>query len=482
MAIPWEIVIDNFQGGFAPAWYKETYPSYGNKNQAGDMQNADITNAGYLSQGPGLANLTNGTQASALTTLPKGILDYAVTSNLTYAVGGNKLYSLSATTLTSGGTFPHTIDKAVVTAEDGEDVAYYQGNLYYSYNHSGSAGDIGKFDLSSTFTDAWASVVPSGAAALTSNPHQMIVGGNDVLYIANGIYVASYDGTTFLATALDLPVGSVIQSIAWFSDRLWIAANRPNLTGSNKTSSSIYTWDGTATSWEYEIKLMGSVGGLHVKNGVLFVFYQDITSTGGYKLAYVNGSQVSDLANYNGGLPAYYQISDYKDFIIWNSNGLIFAWGSGDKNLNVKLFQLADGGYATVGGLSCPFGTPIVASFDGATNYKIAQFSGYDVASFWKSLMFDVTGERRRATVNTVRINFETLLSGSRVDWKLLSNAGKTIYSDTISFTKLGAVTTAWYPMSGVLVENFRIEFDYTSGSTTNTVKIKNAKIYGSTD
>ncbi len=478
----WSVEIQNFQGGYAPAWYKETYPSYGNKNSAGSMLNVDLMNPGYLTQGPGIANLTDGTQAGAVTTLIKGLLDQAVASDATYATGGNKLYTLSSTAVTNAGIWPHTIDKGTVTGELGEDVCYYQGKLYYSYNHSGSAGDIGMYDMASTFDDDWGSTVPSGAAALASAPHQMIVAGNDVMYIANGRYVASYDGTTFIPQALDLPTGTVIQSIAWMADKLYITANNSSLTGANKNRATCYIWDGTQTSWEVAIPLFGTIGALREKNGTMFTFYQDISSTGGFKLAYVNGSVLTDVQNYTGALPAFYQVTEYKDFLIWDSNGSIFAFGSGDKNLPVKIFQLADGGHATVGGLACPFGTPMVASWDATTNYRLAKFSGYDVNAYWKSLMFDITGTGRVSKIDAVRVNFEILATGARVDWKLLNNKGGTIYSDIISYAKLGAVTTAYYPLNGKVAENFRIEFDYSSGDTTNTVKIKNARIYGSYD
>jgi len=66
---------------------------------------------------------------------------------------------------------------------------------------------------------------------------------------------------------------------------------------------------------------MGNVGGLFIKNGVLFTFFQDITSTGGYKIGYYSDGIIVDVGNYSGGLPAFYQITDYKDYITWNSNG-----------------------------------------------------------------------------------------------------------------------------------------------------------------
>lgn len=566
-------------GGYCPNFYAQgTYPNFGNKNQAGAMTNIDMTSGGFIQQGQGLANLTNGSEAAAVTTLIKGALDFAVTSNLTYGVGGTKLYQLSSTVVTSDLTWPHTIAKAVVTGEDGEDVGLYQGRLYYTYNHTNSVGssttqfditntsgttyrytwdttgtdpaitaitfvvgsqvtvnianassgnngtftitasaanyfevdnpagvaetnktigagsivvlgaDIGKYDLVTTFDDDWGSTVPSGLGGLVGGvPHQIVIGGNDKMYISNGRYITSYDGTTLIPQALDLPTGAVIQSIKWMSDRLWIAANRTNLTGSNKNSASIFIWDGTTDSWESEIKLMGTVGGLHVKNGVMFVFYQDITNTGGYKLAYVQGASITDVCNFTGGLPAFYQITDYKDFILFNANGNLWAFGSGDKDLPVRLFQMADGGYSTVGCVVCPFGTPIVASYE-SSSYRLAKFSGYDTNSSWKSTIFDITGDTKNTGIDSIRINFEVLATGARVDWRLVNNQGIVVYPapasgntvETISYTKMGADTTAYYPLNGLVAENFRVEFDYSSGDTTNSVKIKSVKIYGS--
>lgn len=502
----WQILITDFLGGFAPSWYKEAYPSYGNKNQAGNMLNCDLTDPGGMKQGPGLANLTNGTQAAAVTTLINSVLDYAVTNDTTYGVGGSKLYQITSLAVTNAGDWPHTIDKAAVTGETGEDVAYYDGALYYSYNHSGNAGDIGKYDLSSTFDDDWGSTTPSGAAALQGGvPHQMITAGNDVLYIANGRYVANYDGTTFADQALDLPTNTVISSLAWVSDKLWIAANRPGLTGTNKNNASIYIWDGTSVSWETEIRIMGEVGGLHVKNGTLFLFYRDISNTGGYKLAYLNGTNVVDMANYSGGLPKYSQITDYQDFIIFNSTSLnalwsyttfpwqltspwttttgddlLYAHGSGDKDLPVRFMQLADSGYTTAGAVACPFGSIMVAS-NQSTSYKLAKFSGYDTNSNWKSLMFDLTGTNRYSGLNRLKINFDQLTTGARVDVTLRNSKGETLFSDTISYAKLGAVTRVDYPLSGTLTENARIEFDYSNGSASNTVKIRSVKLMGTT-
>jgi len=474
----WQIDIDNFNGGFSPRWWDSSYPSYGNKNMAGAMQNCDLTNPNSVTQGPGLATLTAGAQDGAVTTLIKGILKRATSTNVSYGVGGAKLYQFSATAVTNTGAFPHTIDKGTVTGELGEDVAEFKGALYYSYNHSGSAGDIGSFDLSSTFDDDWGSTVPTGATALGSYPHQMVAAGNDTLYIANGPYVTSYDGTTFVEQSLDLPTGSVISSLCWAGNRLWVAANRPNLTGSNNNISSIYSWDGNATSWDDEIIVGGLVSALYVKNGNIFVWYSDISSTGGYKLGYVNGNQIVDLANFTGALPNYYSVSEYQDYLIWDSSGLIFAWGSGGKDLTTKLFQFADGGYTTVGGISAPFGTPIIAS-NVTTSYKLAKFSGYDVASNWKSLMFPLLNQGTLPIIHGMTIGFESMSTGASVAVTLRNSKGTSLWTNTISYAGQGTDTYANFPMK-VGCNDFRVELDWATGSATNPVKIKHIKLWGS--
>ena len=467
----WQITIDNFLGGFAPGWYLATYPSYGNRNQAGDMQNVDLISPAYITQGPGLATLTNGDQAGVVTTLIRGILEKAQASDVSFAVGGTKLYKISSTTVTSDVDFPHTITGAT----NGEDVAYFQGKIYYTWDTN-----VGLLTLPSTFDDDWGSTVPTGAAALqTGVPHPTEVGGNDFLYIGNKNYITSYDGTTFTEKDLDLPDNTIIQDLRWTSNRLWIAANQPDLTGSNNAIGSIYVWDGNSPSWEDEIRVSGRVGGMFVKNGILYVFYQDPSSIGGYKLGYVSGAGISELCSFTGSLPTYYQITEYKNFIIWVSGGEIWAFGAAEKSLPAMIFQLADGGYATVGGLACPFGNPLIASMTG-TSYKLAKFSGYDTDCYWYSLLFDVTSFDRKSMIDKIKFNFELLATGARVDYTFKNNKGTSLKTGIISFTGDGAITTKdFYPKAEA--ENFRLELSWANGSITNSVSIKNIKIEGHT-
>src|SRR3990167_2341236 len=147
----WTIELSKFYQGFAPLAYNNSLTEIGGGGHASSMIDMDIINGDYLTQGAALSNLTNGTQAGVVTELIEFIMDKAVASDVTYAMGTSKLFKLSSTTVTSDGTWPH----AVTSCVEGESIQVLKGNLYYFFNTS-SEGRIGKFDLSSTFDDDWA--------------------------------------------------------------------------------------------------------------------------------------------------------------------------------------------------------------------------------------------------------------------------------------------------------------------------------------
>lgn len=476
---PWKITINSWDG-LVPGFWTNSLAK-GNSGQASDLQNVDLTDPNVLTQGPGLANLTNGTEAGAITTLIRGSQKISNDGTNAYAVGGNQFYQFTSAAVTNTGSFPHTINKAVVTAEDGEDVCEFQGNYYYSYNHSGTAGDIGKFDGTSTFDDDYMSTTPSGATTLFGDvPHQMIAAGNDKMYITNGRYIASWNGTTFTDQDLDLPTGEVINSITWNHNRIYASSNKPNTTSSVQAQSSIYVWDTTSTSWEYQITVRGKIGALFSRGGIVFCWYQDITSTGGFKLGIVDGTQIQDIAFYTGSLPLYYQVDDHKNHLIWISSGEIWAWGAVSNDLPAKLWQFADAGHATAGGLTNAFGTPMVASFDASTAYRFAKFSGYDVTAQWKSILFDVSDGTRKTQIDRVVVFTEPLSTGAKVDTTLTYDYAKSSLAlDQVAYSATVDTTRHIIQRNSVQCENFRLDLAWANGSATNPVKIRKIEVTG---
>lgn len=464
--------------GFAPKWYENSYPSYGNKNHAGNMRNIDLTDPSVMTQGRGVADLTNGTQAGAITTLVKGMTN-AVTSNIAYGVGGAKLQQFSATAVTNEGSFPHTIDKAAVTGEDGEDVLHYKGALYYSYNHSGSTGDVGKFDLSSTFDDDFMSTT-TGGAALQDAPHQMIMGGDDVMYIANGIYISKYNGTTFTEDALDFWDDSEVSSITWNHNRVIAAVNRPNLSGTNANQSAVYTWTGYDDSWEGDpIEVNGRIGALFTKNGITYIWYESFKgSSVRNTFGYLSGGRVIPLTTFAGSLPLYYQVGERDDYIVWLSDNRVYSYGSLSGEA-VTFSQYMSSVRATGGGLATPFGEIIVAS-TASTNYNLSKESGYATDAYWYTMMFNVSTGQQLWQIDSIVIWTEEMSANAKLDTTLRYNAGVSNQAlDQIAYAASKPTRHIIGKSNLPRVEDFRLELAYANGNSTNPVKIKQIEISG---
>lgn len=475
----WNIEIRPPYTGFAPAWYENAYTFVGNASHASDMTACDLRDPNCVTQGPGLSNLTNGTQAAAVTTAIKGITRIVSASDTAFCAGGAKLYEISSTAVTNAGDFPHTIDKAAVTGEDSEDVCLFQGALYYFYNHSGSQGDIGKFDLSSTFDDDWGSTTPTGAAVLQDAPHQAIVGA-DKMFFANGPYVGDFDGTTLNADALDFKTGSQVDSLCYASNRIWAAVNYPSVAGANSNQGEIFLWDTVASSWEDSIPVQGRIGALYADNGIVYCWYQGKNSDGGYKLGYVYGNTVKELASYDGGMPLYYQVFKLHGQVCWVAGSEIYAWGTPSRDyVPPALYSFSDGGYANVTGIGAPFNDLLIASNDGSTNYRLAKHSGLETASDYYTLSFDVTSGKYESRITEVVIDYYSTATGARVDATLLTDLdGTSTTLGTISHANdSGAIRKKFYP--NVTADNFRIKLDWSNGSATNALKVRKINVRG---
>lgn len=230
--------------------------------------------------------------------------------------------------------------------------------------------------------------------------------------------------------------------------------------------SSIYVWDGTSTGIDTEIALAGNIGALFVDNGINYLFYEDVTSSNGYKLGYVYGNSVKELCSFPGSLPRNGQVTKNKNFITWVSGENIWAFGSVDGGMSTMIFQLADGGYSNVGALAAPFGTPMVASWDGASAYKLAKLYGYDTNCYWYSLMIP-TG---KATLQDFTVYCDQITSGGRADFSIIQDNGAKTYTNfTLNETSL---TSKTFNLGAKLTNNFRIQISWALGSASYPVKI----------
>lgn len=475
-------------GGYAPAYWENSNAAFGNRNQARVMTNIDMVDPTGFKQGPGLATLTAGTEAGAITTLLKHILSIPPAADTTYGIGGNKLQKISSTAVTNAGAWPHTIDKGGVTGETGESLSVINGALYYFYNHSGSAGDIGKYDLSAVFDDDWGSTTPIGFAALQNAPHPSVVGNDNVLYFGNGRYIGYYDpdSNTLSADEFDTPVGGECVDVRYLNSRVYGFFNFPNIAGNNNSTAVIYVWGGVAfSSWDDfpNPRFQGKIGAGYAFGSQMFVWFQEVGYTGGYKLGYISGNEIVELCAFSGSLPNFGQVGEKDGVLIWVSDGLIHRWGAPDRNIPVAHSQYADGGFSTVGAIAAPFGTLMCASTQ-TTSFKLAKFSGYDTNSLWKSLFFQ-TGP---SMVDQVIVHFSTTAAGARADLTLrgdqsLSSKALAHEGQTGSITHTndsGRCYKKFSPMFEVQSE-FSVEVDFANGSTSNPLQIRRIEIFAHT-
>ena len=455
MANKWQLKLNSPFGGFSPAYWTNSYSSLGNSNQANAMVSIDMTDPNVIKQGTGLT--VTDTSTSPVGTI-KGIMRGVAEADKTYGISGGKIYLIEPTGLTEKD--PDT------TITGGEDIVLYGDKLHFSHDT-----DVGIADNPwANANQDWWTTVASGSALTSGEAHQLLVAGTTgLMTILNGSVVASWDGTTATDEAFDTQDTDIhLVSQVYNQNRFWFAGNKPNVAGRNE--ASIFVWDGNSASWENQIKIDGKIGTLFVMNGVTFLVYTKNLSDTVCTLAYIDGVRVTDLKNYDGSLPSWYQTCQYKDFTLWASGTALMAYGGGDLGVNTRLFNL---GTCGAGGLSNPFGTPITA----ASN-KLYELSGYTVTSSWHSLLFDITGNARKSKIDKIKLNFDPLETGARIDLTLKNNAGTTLRTKTISFADDGAITTRdWYPK--VDAENFQLQLNYANGSTSKTVAIRNILVEG---
>ena len=476
------LVFEKFYNGFSPAAHINPLTELGGPGHASVMVNADVLDPTMITQGPALANLTNGTQAGVVSELIRFILDRAVAADVTYGLGSTKLFKISSTTVASGGSpsWPRTITGAAA-ASTGQSCVEVKGNLYYFHNGA-ATGDIGKYDLSSTFDDGGGSTVPTTAATLQVAPPPS-EGKEDIILFGNGRYVGKYTITsnTLEPTKLDFGTGSEVVDVIFHANQWWIAVNK-GVSGTNRNKSQVYLYDGAAilTTLSDETAIgQQKIGFLYVVNGVVYLAYQDLTFTGGYKIGYVNGRSITPLVHFTGSLPNFQQKTLYKNTILFASSGLIYSAGSVIGDLPFQVSQIADGGYATVGALAAPFGTPMVASTDAGSNHRLAQFSGFDTACSWKSVVVQTIRGRKMFKPKYVVVLTKNLGAGASCALTIESNQAQST-SSTMTITtanKRRHVITRSIGLS--LCEDLRITLDWAAGSASNDCGIRKVLVIG---
>lgn len=467
----------NFGVGQSPLAHLDSLTEEGSGGHYSSAQNVDvITKPRLLTQGPGLATLTAGTEAGAVDELVNHILDKPPATDVTYGIAATKLHKITPTAVINAGSWPHAISGAT----SGSSTVDFQGLLYYFYNKS-NGGDVGTFDYASTFDDDWGSTDPTGAAALQSAPHPVAT-KQDIMLFGNGRYVGTYVSTTstLAPTKLDFGPGTECADVAFHANQWLLAINSGVTSGTNRASGQIYYYDASAISalLSDEAALgVKKIGFIFPDNGVVYVAYQDLSSSGGFALGYLSGRSIKPLRYFTGSLPTFAQKTLYKNTIAFVSSGLIYSCGAVIEQHPVQISQIADGGYSTVGALAAPFGTPMVASSQ-STNFKLAQFSGYDTASNWRSIVIPVVHANLKGYIDRITVLTKTLGASARCDLIVEADQASST-SSTKQITTAGKRRHVFTNFALKGIEDMRIFLNWANGSTSNDCAIRQIEVEG---
>lgn len=451
-----KIQFSRFFQGFAPLAHLDTLTELGNKGHASSMLDCDVLGEN-ITQGPTLANLTG-----TVDQLIVHILDKAVANNTTYGISATKTFPITATSVSTS--------RAISGAVAGRSLAYLKGKLFYFFERTSDSA-IGSFDLTSTYNDTW-------QVGLEKADLIPVATKEDIMIFGHGSKVGVYfdDDASMTLDRLDFGANHEVVDIVFHGNQ-WLVAVNSGVAGTNRNSSQIYAYEGGATenilSDEVAIGLQ-KIGFIMPINGVVYVCYQDLT--GGFKIGYLAGRKIEPLVSFTGSLPNHRQKTLFNNTILFASSGKLYTAGALAPELPYAISQHAPGGLATVGAVSAPFGTPLIASTH-STSYQLAKFTGYSKGN-WKSITHYVSAGKKLGYIDYIEVFTKTLATGAKCELKLELNQASVT---TTAYEIIPGKTKHIFNVNKGGIEDLKLFLDWSDGSATNPCTIRKVVIYGHT-
>lgn len=380
---------------------------------------------GSIASGPLGSDLNN---VSAVTSALLGITNNSTTA---YAVGGDLLHEINLTTntITTTTTFP----RQVVGATMYDAVLYSIGTtqyLFYSYG-TASNGNIGRFDLASTFVDTWLSTGShTGAATLdTTSPHYMIRSKKrNLLYILDGRSLHIFDGQagangTLTKDYLRVPSGYVLTSGSLTENYLVLYAYRSSSGGTFTAGSSIAVyWDEVSENPTYVRELDGVYvdGGFTLNGGAgCFVrnadpFANSTSSKNSIMLDTGSSFESVFFFDTNLSLPSKNGVQVVDNNILFNASGSVFQWGKGELGGDNAGFLYTIGGGTTSGICKNMTLGSLYVSSGVTTSGGLKNFSSTLGAGSFSTMIVEVPAPMGKvARVNKMALRWFTYLTSS---------------------------------------------------------------------
>jgi hypothetical protein len=126
------------------------------------------------------------------------------------------------------------------------------------------------------------------------------------LVIGNERFLGIYDGVYLAMNETDYKAGSIVKDIKDNIYNTYVAVDRLGDSVINVYSSDLSAVDDSGSPVAFgpdnSIRLGGYIGGMFVRNGILFITHKDETDDG-VAIGYLSGTQIQDLQFISGSLP-----------------------------------------------------------------------------------------------------------------------------------------------------------------------------------
>jgi hypothetical protein len=404
--------------------YGNAYPGFAATDVSGVAEVTDIALKGVVS----------GTSAYIVTLGDK--LQKVATLNGTPALAAS--WQLISTTMGGGhsGHSPVGSDIVLYNAKVGGTAAV---RAFYSWQ-DGTDWDVGTFDLSTTFDSDFMSTAPATPLDLTSayeggagDPHPLIVGEDDILYIGDRNFVHAYDGQNaadddgkFFPAVLTLQTGWIITSFAKTQTGLMIFAYFAN--SASPGSSYFYKGQAKAFLWNYvdlDFTYAYDLNDNYVTEsfsykGAVGCFTQGRSNDPSQsnkvnKLQIFNGSTFEKVQSYIGNLPVRGGVDIDADAIYWNADGILHSWGSPLLGVKSGLNKLAEGAGTTSGMLANFTGSTMFMSSGTTTSGGLQTLSSnyYFQASLSTPIVEPAFPMGQRGRIKYVKIKFADITTSA---------------------------------------------------------------------
>jgi len=393
------------------------------------------------------------------------------------------------------------------TAPVGEDIIIYNISgtdyVFYSYNDS-SDGDIGRVGLVPTattdFDDDWFSTQIS-SEVLSKVPHQMIIGDDRYLYIADGQelqYIAP-DGTCSKKTTI-VPNNFTIKSMTKTGTHLVLFCDRLSGSTDNFAKGEIVAlfWNYSSTRADYVFQIEDnevSCGFIH--EGVVGCFTSGKPSEFGNigyrnKMQLFNGKGFTKMFGFPDSAPRYNAWDIHNGLFVWYSQGDIYAYGTILPNTEKGFNHIGlTAGAGTAGICKSINGTDIwISSGTGASAGGLEGYGNtsntYDSNAQWKGQLAEpLFPMGYKGQIEMVEVGFYgSFTGGLKLDLSLDTDYGTstTIIDDLTVVVSGKQIVYKKLTSAGVSLPSFNVVkpyFQWSAGvSATASPKVSYLKIY----